>query len=371
MKRFVSPRVRAQVIKEFLSILRDPKSRMILIGPALMQLLVFAFAATLEVRNIDMAVVNQDQGRWGEELTQRLSHSFFVRSIVTSQNRGEAERLIEQGKVLGAIHIPETFSRDLISSKNASIQAILDGRKGNASQITLGYVQWILADINSEIGISTADFFKRISLRHWFNPNLTYQWFIVPSLAGTLVMFATLMVTSLSIARERELGTFDQLMVSPCTSSEIIFAKVVPAVTIGLFLGITMLTAGIFLFGIPFRGSFILLILSLTLFILSNVGIGLMISSICQTQQQAILGAFSIGVPAVLMSGFATPIENMPRTLQWIAEAIPLKHFLIIVQGSFLKAFPAENLMQNAWPLLIIFGISFSASVLFVRSRLQ
>lgn len=368
---FLSPRVRAQILKELLSILRDPKSRTILIGPPLMQLVVFAFAATLEVKNIDLALVNQDHGRLGHELSQRLSHSFFVRSILTARDRHEADQWLEQGRVLGLLIIPETFSRKLEDHQRAEVQAIMDGRKSNAAQVAFGYMQRVVSEINRDLGLPQGAAPELAAIRFWFNPNLTYQWFVVPSLAGTLVMFATLMVTSLSIARERELGTFDQLLVSPCTPLEIIFAKVVPAVVIGLCLGLTMLLSAHFLFGIPFRGSVILLFMSLTLFILSIVGIGLMISSICQTQQQAILGTFSIGVPAVLMSGFATPIENMPPLLRWLAEGIPLKHFLIIIQGSYLKALPALEVLQNAWPMLIIFALTFSASVRFVGSRLQ
>lgn len=369
MRRFFSARVRAQIIKEFLSILRDKKSRMIIITPPLMQLLVFAFAATLEVKNIDLALVNQDPGRWGHEFSQKISHSYFVHNLRTCRNRSEADDLLERGEVLGTLLIPETFSERLLSNQKAEIQVVMDGRRGNASQITLGYLQWILMDINIERGLGDAS--QRLTIRNWFNPNLTYRWLIVPSLAGSLVMFSTLVITALSIARERELGTFDQLLVSPCTPSEIIFAKIVPAITIGLLLGMIMLSVGVFCFGIPFRGSALLLLLSLTLFILSNIGMGLMISSICETQQQAILGTFSIGVPAVLLSGFATPVENMPPFLQWVAEGIPLKHFLVIVQGSFLKAIPPEIFIRHTWPMALIFVMTFSASILFVRSRLQ
>jgi len=343
----------------------------ILIGPPLMQLLVFSFAATLEVRHIDLAVLNEDSGRWGFEVTQRLSHAYFVNSVTTAQNQPDIESLVTRGKVIAAIHIPPDFSRRVSSHQAAMIQVLLDGRKANAAQITFGYMQMVIAEMNRDIGFIQGLIPERIALRHWFNPNLTYQWFIVPSLGGTLVMFVTLMIAALSIARERELGTFDQLLVSPCTPSEIIFAKIVPAVLMGLMLGLIMLAAGIFVFGIPFHGSFVILVGCLLLFIISIVGIGLMISSICSTQQQAILGTFTVGVPAVLVSGFATPVENMPKVLQWISEAIPLKHYLIIVQGSFLKALPFSDVFMNAWPLALIAAVTLSASTRFVRSRLQ
>lgn len=366
-----SARLRAQVIKELLSTLRDPKNRAILIGPPLMQLLIFAFAATLEVTHIDLALLNQDPGRMGHEVSQRLSHSYFVHDLKTAHHREEASQWLAEGQVLGFLVIPEDFSRQLASAHSGAIQAIMDGRKSNAAQIAVGYLQQVLNEVDRDLGWERGQSHDLVATRFWFNPNLTYQWFVVPSLAGTLVMFATLMVTALSIARERELGTFDQLLVSPCTALEIIIAKVVPAVVVGLGLGMIMLLSAHFIFGIPFTGSATLLAASLLLFILSIVGIGLMISSVCNTQQQAILGTFSVGVPAVLMSGFATPIENMPKPLQILAEAIPLKHFLIIVQGSFLKALPPAEVLNNAWPLAIIFAVTFSIAVRFVGRRLQ
>jgi ABC-2 type transport system permease protein len=371
MRHLLSPRIRAQIIKELLSVLRDPKSRIVVIVPPLMQLLVFSFAATMEVKHIDIAILNEDSGRWGYEVSQRLSHSYFVQSVATTQSTTENEKLLAQGKILVALHIPADFSRRMASQRPAQIQAILDGRSANAAQISLGYMQMVLTGLNAELHFDEGMIPERVALRHWFNPNLIYQWFIVPSLGGTLVMFVTLMIASLSIARERELGTFDQLMVSPCTPAEIIFAKIVPAVFMGLILGLIMLAAGIFLFQVPFEGSLTLLVACLLLFIFSIVGLGLMISSICETQQQAILGTFTVGVPAVLVSGFATPVENMPEVLQWIAQAIPLKHYLIIVQGSFLKALPPEDIFMNVWPLALIAIVTLSASILFVRSRLQ
>ena len=208
-------------------------------------------------------------------------------------------------------------------------------------------------------------------VRHWFNPNLIYRWFIVPSLAGILTMFTALVITSLSIAREREMGTFDQLLVSPTTPTEIIIAKAVPALVIGTLMGNVMVAAGVFAFRIPFTGSYALLLLTMLLFIFSVVGIGLMISSVCATQQQAILGAFALGVPMILISGFATPVENMPAVLQWLSELVPLRHFLVIVQGTFLKALPPGDVFSHLWPMALIAVVSLCAATIFVRSKLQ
>lgn len=362
-------RLGAQIVKELLSVLRDPKSRFVLIAPPLVQLLIFAFAATLEVRSIDIAVYDRDAGRTGQELIQQLSASSLVRQIHVATSETDVRQMIDRQQVIAGIVIPETFTRDRLGGRTASAQVLLDGRRANAAQVTLGYLNTIAARVDATMNEhSPVDI---VAVRHWFNPNLIYRWFVVPSLAGTLVMFIALLVTSLSIARERELGTFDQLLVSPCTPMEIIVAKAVPAFVTGTLLASVMMIAAVYVFGIPFTGSFVLLFACLTLFILSVVGIGLTISSLCSTQQQAILGTFTVAVPAVLMSGFATPVENMPDVLQWAAEAIPLKHFLIILQGSFLKAMPPHEVFRHAWPMALTAVVTLGIATFFVRSKLQ
>lgn len=367
---FAFTRLRAQFIKEVLSILRDPRSRMVVFVPPLLQLLVFAFAATLEVRNVDIAVHNQDAGRWSHELIQRLDSAEFINQIHHVANNQELRGLIDQGKVIAALDIPVDFSRAIAAGDSGQVQVVVDGRRSNSGQITVGYLSATAAEVGAEANREAAPAVP-VVVRNWFNPNLIYRWFIVPGLSGILAFFSALLITSLSIARERELGTFDQLLVSPTTTPEIIISKSLPALAIGTILGLLMIAAAIALFQIPFSGSFWLLLISLVLFILSVVGIGLMISAVSATQQQAILGAFAVGVPAVLMSGFATPVENMPVLLQWLAQAIPLTHFLIIVQGSFLKALPLSDILASLWPLAVIALATLTMATVFVRGRLQ
>lgn len=366
----INSRLRAQIAKEFLSILRDPRSRLIVFVPPLMQLLIFTFATTLEVRNADIAVYDRDAGQWSQEFVARVGAADFISKLHTVHSRDELRELIDGRKVIAALDIGPTFSRDIAAGGSGTAQVIVDGRRSNAGQITVGYLNAIAADV----GTTARKESQRASpvvVRHWFNPNLIYRWFVVPALSGILVFFSALMITSLSIARERELGTFDQLLVSPTTTPEVIVAKTVPAVAIGAVLGLMMIAAAALLFGVPFTGSFWLLLPSLLLFILSVVGIGLMVSAVSATQQQAILGAFAIGVPAVLMSGFATPVENMPLVLQWMAQGIPLTHFLVIVEGTFLKAMPASDIMANTWPLTVIALVTLTMATVFVRGRLQ
>ena len=367
---FVLARLWAQVVKEVLCVLRDPRSRMVVFVPPLMQLLVFAFAATLEVRNADIAVHNQDAGRWSHELIARLDSAAFISQVHLVPNSRELRGLIDQGKVIAALEIPADFSRAIGAGSSGQVQVLVDDRRSNSGQIVFGYLSAIAADVGAEAAPDTAAA-APVIVRNWFNPNLTYRWFIVPGLTGILALFSALLITSLSIARERELGTFDQLLVSPTSTAEIIISKSVPALAIGTILGLLMVAAAVGLFQIPFSGSFGLLVVSLMLFILSVVGIGLMISAVSATQQQAILGAFAIGVPAVLMSGFATPVENMPLVLQWLAQAIPLTHFLIIVEGIFLKAMPPSDVLNSLWPLVVIALVTLTMATVFVRGRLQ
>lgn len=365
-------RLTAQIIKELLSLLRDPKSRLTLLVPPLMQLFVFAFAATLDVTNVGVAVLNDDTGHWSRELIQRLEGAQFIGRLVYVDTPAELGEMIDKREVTAAIHFPGDFSRDIGNGSPASAQVILDGRRSNSAQITFGYMNAIAAQIGVELMQNTAGAAApEIAVRHWFNPNLIYRWFLVPSLSGMLAMLISLVVTSLSIARERELGTFDQLLVSPAQPLEIIIGKTVPALLIGTLLGSIMISAGAFVFRIPFTGSVMWLLASLILFILSIVGIGLMVSSFCRTQQQAILGTFSLAIPITLISGFTTPIENMPDWLQLIAVASPLKYYLIIVRGTFLKALPPAEIFANAWPMALIAIVTLASAIVIVKRNLQ
>ena len=366
----ISPRLRAQIVKELLSVLRDPRARFILIGPPLVQLLIFSFAATLEVKNTSIAIYDRDGGQWAQELQAAIGAAGFVGHVRRAGDRAQLQEWIEQRQVLLAIDIPATFSREISAGRRADLQVLVDGRRANSGQVAYSYIEAIAANLGARAQRVSPQAADLVTVRHLFNPNLIYRFFIVPSLAGTLAMFSALMVTALSIARERELGTFDQLLVSPTTPMEIVIAKTLPALLIGTTLGMMMVAAGSILF-VRFTGSVLLLVAMMMLFILANVGVGLMISAVCATQQQAILGAFACAVPMILMSGFATPVENMPQVLQWVASAIPLRHFLIVVQGAFLKASPLDAALAAAWPMALTAVFTLGAATLLVRSRLQ
>ena len=239
-------RLKAQIIKELLCLLRDPKSRVILIVPPLMQLLIFSYAATLEVSNVDMVLLNQDSGRWSQEVIAQISASSFIGSIASVADPEELRRAIDERKAVIALHFQADFSRNLSANKPAAIQILLDGRRANSAQIALSYMNTIISRVNEEIQPAITSVMPKAVIRNWFNPNLTYQWFIVPALVGTLAMTSSLIVCALSIARERELGTFDQLLVSPAKPLEIIIGKMVPALIVGSGLGCVMISAGVF-----------------------------------------------------------------------------------------------------------------------------
>ncbi|HCF5554644.1 TPA: ABC transporter permease, partial [Pseudomonas aeruginosa] len=229
---FSFTRLRAQFIKEVLSVLRDPRSRMVVFAPPILQLLVFAFAATLEVRNVDIAVYNQDAGRWSHELVQRLDSARFITHVRHVDSQLQLHELIDRGEVIAALAIPVDFSRAIAAGDSGRAQVLVDGRRSNSGQITVAYLSTIAAEVGAEV-VPDAQAPTPVVVRHWFNPNLVYRWYIVPGLTGILALFSSLMITSLSIARERELGTFDQLLVSPTSTPEIIISKSLPALAIG------------------------------------------------------------------------------------------------------------------------------------------
>jgi drug efflux transport system permease protein len=365
-------RIIALVIKELLAILRDPRGRMVIIVPPILQLVVFSYAATLEVKNADIAILNRDNGKWGYELIQRIDGAPTFRKLIRAQDDDSVHELIERQTVIAALQIGPAFSRDIAAGRSGDVQIILDGRRSNAAQIVSAYLSQIIASLADDFA-SPRQKASGISIvpRYWFNPNLTFVWFTVPSLVAIIALLIGLVVTALSVARERELGTFDQLMVSPLRTHEILIGKLTPPMMIGLVHITLYVLAAIFLFGIPLRGSLFLLYGSAIFYLASVVGIGLFISSLSMTQQQAILGAFVFVVPAVLLSGFATPIENMPDWLQPVTYANPLRYFLIVVKGVFLKDIPLSEVVHNTIPLALIALCTLSAAAWLFRSRLE
>ncbi|MDE3055839.1 MAG: ABC transporter permease [Verrucomicrobiota bacterium] len=355
------------IIKEFIAVWQDRKSRFLLIFPPLWQLFIFAFAATLDVKNVTVGILNRDSGEKGFELVERLRGSPFFTHLVYLSSVEEIAPFIDMQKGPVVVSIDETFSRFLDAGESASVQLILDGRKSNTAQIILGYMSDIVARFNSDLFPAPSTI--QIVPRNWFNPNLLYPWFTVPGLLGILTLVVTMLVVVLAVAREREIGTFDQLLVSPLTPTEIVLGKSIPAILIGMAEGTLIVLAILFVFRIPFSGSLPLFYLAMFFYVVAISGVGLFISSLCNTQQQAILGAFVFFMPSILLSGFATPIETMPEWLQWVTAINPVRYFEFISRGTFLKALPASVILENIWPLACTALVTFPVAGFFFRKR--
>lgn len=363
-------RIKTLVQKELRTLLRDPQSARLLIGVVFLQLILFPFAATMEVKNNTLAIFNQDSGARSAELIQRFSKAAAFSEVLYVNSQSEIETLVDAQKALLAIRFPADFSRNLAAGSPSTLQALLDGRRSNSSQIAFAYVQQMVIGYLAEQGMAAGAInSSKVEVRHWYNPNLNYKWFIVPTLIVLITTIGTLIVTALSVAREREQGTFEQLLVSPLTPGMIMVGKALPAAIVAGIQATIILVGAVLFYRIPFQGSVLLLYAAMGAFVLSLVGCGLFISSLCRTQQQAFLAMFGFIVPAILLCGFTAPIENMPDWMQIIARGDPLSHFLVIVQGVFLKGMGAADVARKTLPLLAIAAVTLSAATLLFHRK--
>jgi drug efflux transport system permease protein len=353
----------ALAFKELLALLRDKRSRFVLIGPPIAQLLVFGFAATFDLNNAALAIYDEDGGAPARDLIARFEGSRNFALVKRIDHAAQIAPLIDTRKVLLVLHIGPRFTSDVLRGGSGAVQVILDGRNSNTAMLALNYVRSIVIDYNEALaakqgrGATPA----RLEVRPWYNSNLESRWFIIPGIVGLLTLVVTLIVTALSVAREREAGTFDQLLVTPLRPVEILIGKSVPGLLIGMLQGTLIILVAVYGFGIPLRGSIGALYLGMGLFLLSAVGVGLMISSLAVTQQQGLLGAFLFMVPAVILSGFATPIANMPYAVRLITFLDPLRYFLIVLRGVFLEGDSYRLLFDQYWPMALI-GLSALAA---------
>ncbi len=356
-------RIRALIIKELQALFSDRQSRMLLFMPVILETALFPWAVTLDVQNNTLAVLNRDAGPVSTELVQRFARAEAFTHYISLNSDADMRDTIENQKALLVLYFPVDFSRNVLAGNAADVQAIVDGRRSNSGQIALGYVQTIIQNYNDERLAATGQPVpSKVIVRHWFNPNLNYKFFVLPSLVAVITTISVLIITSLSIAREREHGTFDQLLVSPLTPAMIMIGKTIPAILVATVQGTMIVLVAIIFYGVPFEGSVFLLYLSIFCYAVALSGFGLLISSVCQTQQQAFLGVFTFMMPAILLSGYASPIDNMPVWLQWITLADPLRHLIDVVKSIFLKDSSAVFVMGHIWPLLVIAVVTISAA---------
>lgn len=358
-------------VKELLANWRDKPNRYLLIFAPILELLIFAFAATQEVKNVPLAVLDQDRTVLTGELISRFEGSPQFSRVIRLNSAAEIGPVIDAGVAPAVLSIGSDFSRRLHAGEPAQIQLLLDGRRSNAAQIIQGYTGEIVDRLNTEIAqLAQRQGPPSIMLtRTWFNPNSDTLWSTVPGLFVVVIAAFGMMVSALSVARERELGSFEQLLVSPLTSTEILIGKALSALAIAMTLGIVLMLIAMYGLGVPMEGSMILLIVAMIVFILSIIGIGLFVSAMVDTQQQAIIGTFMFLSPAILLSGYATPIANMPDWLQTATLANPIMHFVIISKGLFLKDLPVDVVIAHLWPLALIASLTLSAATWLFRYK--
>lgn len=362
-------RVLAILRKEFRSVLRDPRMRFVILGLPVLQTLIFGYAVTLDVRHVRLAVVDRDGTPASRELVARFTGSACFDAVAFPPNEAAARALIDAGEVAALLQIKAGFAEGLLAGRAMPVQLVVDGADSNTARYVLNYATQIAAAANASLAAETlrrragpaaAPAGPELRPRVWFNPDLESRNYYVPGIIAMLVMLIGLMLTSMSIVREKETGTIEQIMVTPIRPVEFIVGKCAPFAVIG-FLDTALVSAvGLFWFEIPFRGSFALLLLGTALFLLSTLGIGLFISTVSRTQQQAMMTTFFFFFPAMLFSGFIFPITSMPEAFQWLSLADPLRYFLVIIRGVFLKGVGADVL----WPemaALLAMGVAVMA----------
>jgi len=365
-------RILALMTKEFLALMKDKRSRFVLIGPPLIQLLVFGYAATFDLKHVPYALLNEDSGFVARDMVAALHGSPSFTEVARLSHSGEIAPLINGKGALMVVRIGPNFSADLLSGRTASLQVIVDGRNSNTASLVVNYVRVIVDQFNRDWAAAHGMRLPpaHVETRAWFNPNLESRWFFLPGIVGLLTFLVTILVTALSVAREREQGTFDQLLVTPLRPVEILIGKALPGFIIGSAEATLIILVTVFWFGVPLLGSLLTLYTGVLLFLLSAVGVGLMISSLAVTQQQGMLGAFFFMVPAMILSGFATPIANMPPLVQELTRLNPMRYFLVVLRGVFLEGTPFHVLIPQFWPMAAIGVAALATAAWLFRHRM-
>lgn len=362
-------RILALIRKELIAILKDPRSRVSLFVPPILQCLIFGYAATYDLNHVPYAVLDQDHSAAAHEFLAKLDGSGVFQRVAQLYRARDIKTVIDDEKALLVIQIGQDFERRLMAGRPADIQVIADGRNSNTAGTALAYVNAIVAAFNAdwarEHGMSTPPL--KPTVRAWYNPNLETRWYMIPALIGTLTLLQTLLLTAMSVAREREQGTFDQLLVTPFRPAEIIIGKALPSVLIGLIQASLILLVAQFWFRIPFAGSYLTLYGGLMLFLLAAVGIGLMLSAIVATMQQAVLYSFVVMMPMALLSGLATPISNMPKGFQYLTLLNPLRYAIDIAHQVYLEGAGFYRLMPDLWPMALIALVTLTATAFLFR----
>lgn len=375
------------VRKEFNQVLRHPRMRTMLFVPPLIQLIVFGYAVNMDVDNITMAWSDLDHTPASRQLLADFQASGRFLLVALPENEIEMRNLLDRGDAQVVIRVLPRFASDIVRGRDAKVQVMVDGSNSNSASLISSYCSQIVGAFSARMTaaqrraqsvanpgpspLAMADARLTASPRVWFNPDLVSRNYFVPGVVANIIMIVTVMMTAMAIVREKEIGTMEQLMVTPIRPVELMVGKMLPFALVGL-IDMVIVTAGaLFIFHVPFRGNWMMLVSSVILFLLTSLGAGLFISTISQTQQQAIMSSFLFATPTFMLSGFAFPIHNMPLLVQYITYLNPLRYFLEIVRGIFLKGTGVTVL----WPqlaMLAIYGIAvMGLSAITFRKRLD
>ena len=340
-------RLKPMLVKEFLQILRDPRMRMVVFGLPVIQMLVMAFALTTDVTRIRTALYDRDRSVASRALVEAFVAGDYFRIVAAPRTEAEVRRVLDTGRVRAVVAIPAGFGRDLSAGRPAPVQVLCDGTDSNTTAIVLGYAEAIAARFNAERGVGGGP--VTVATRAWFNPNQESRLYYVPALIAVMLLVFSIMLTSIGIVREKEIGTIEQVMVTPIANLEFILGKTIPYMLTGYFSMTVMLGAAMLLFGVRIHGSLLLLYILTGIYLAGNLGLALWISAGARTQQQALLTAFLIIMPCVMLSGFMFPIHNMPLAVQAATYINPMRWYLIILRGVVTKGVGLAIL----WPAVV------------------
>jgi ABC-2 type transport system permease protein len=365
--------------KELLQLRRDPQMLRILFASPLFQLFVFGYAVSTDIRHVATALLDQDRTVQSRELAERFVRSGYFDIERRPEGPREVDGLLDEGRVQVALVIPRGFAADLAADRTARVQLLVDGSDSMTAAMVTGYAGGIAGEYSARVAAERLDRMRgrvrRVPAveertRVWYNPELKSVRYMVPGVLSMILFLVTMLMTSMAIVKEREIGTLEQLVVTPITPGELIVGKTLPYIGIGFVEMVLVLALSTFWFRVPIAGSVALLFALSLVFIFTSLGLGLFISTVSHTQQQAMMTTFFFMLPSILLSGFIFPIANMPQAIQWVTHVIPLRYFLVIVRGIFLKG----NGIGILWPqvaVLLVFGAAIlGLSALRFRKRL-
>ncbi|MBM3244366.1 MAG: ABC transporter permease [Candidatus Omnitrophica bacterium] len=371
-------RAQAILIKEFKQVLRDPRMKTVIFISPLIQIIIFGYAANKDIDFIPTAIYDKDNTMESRGLIRDFTYSkYFIpkRYIYTDI---EQNNLLDKGLTNVVLHIDRGFARDLNAGKDAEVQMALDGSDSNTAMIVLNYANTIMSNYQQVLIDKQRDSLGEMSSgaqvdlrdRAWFNENLISRNYYLPGVIASIVTIMSLLLTAMAIVREKEIGTMEQLIVSPLKPLELIFGKLLPFAVIAVIQASLITTLGVLWFHIPLRGNIILLLIATCTYLFTTLGAGLFISTISATQQEAMMSVFLFYMPTFLLSGFAYPIANMPQVIQWFTFLNPMRYFLVIIRGIFLKGVGIEVLWPQFIPLLSIGFVVIILSALRFKKRI-